>query len=189
MWEGTLFTRRERTRFGQGRQIEVLLKHNVVTGATMALRRRLVGWVLPIPEVWAHDGWIALLACAAGSWGILVDEPLIKYRQHTTQVIGGKRLGAVGQLQKARLTQGAAYAREQTRFLMALERLESKSIGNNHVRKAIDEKVRHLTNRKAVHDHRSSGRTRRVLRELITGRYHRLSNGWRSLAKDLFLQY
>lgn len=38
IWEIVSFTARQRRRFGQGHQLEVLLNYNVVTGATMAFR-------------------------------------------------------------------------------------------------------------------------------------------------------
>ena len=48
MWGQALFTNRERRRFETGHQIEILLKHNVVTGATMAFRKGLKKLILPI---------------------------------------------------------------------------------------------------------------------------------------------
>ncbi len=45
MWERILFTGRQRLRFKKGHQLEILLKHNVVTGATMAFRGQVLYFV------------------------------------------------------------------------------------------------------------------------------------------------
>ena len=41
MWEGILFTEYQQRTFKNGHQLEILLKHNVVTGATMAFRKNI----------------------------------------------------------------------------------------------------------------------------------------------------
>jgi len=114
MWDRVSFTARQRRRFEQDAryQVEVLLKHNVVTGATMAFRTELRDWILPIPDQWIHDAWIALLASAAGARGIFIKEALVKYRQHYNQVIGGRKISLGDQVQRALLTRGEAYSYE-----------------------------------------------------------------------------
>ena len=72
----------------------VLLKHFVVTGATMAFRSSLCKFILPIPAAWVHDAWIAFLI-SASSRLIAIPTPLIAYRQHSSNQIGlagGKNL-------------------------------------------------------------------------------------------------
>jgi glycosyltransferase involved in cell wall biosynthesis len=66
-----------------------LLPVNLVTGATMAFRSTFRDLVLPIPSdtVFQHDAWIALIIGAVAP-AVFLNEPLIKYRQHTTQQIG-----------------------------------------------------------------------------------------------------
>jgi hypothetical protein len=65
----------------------VLLKTNVVTGATMAIRRACLHSVLPIPAGWVHDAWLAFtLSVLHGA--LAVDEPWIAYRVHASQQIG-----------------------------------------------------------------------------------------------------
>jgi glycosyltransferase involved in cell wall biosynthesis len=50
IWKSISFDRFQRKKFMRGQQLEVLLKHNVVTGATMAFRSHIREFVLPIPE-------------------------------------------------------------------------------------------------------------------------------------------
>jgi glycosyltransferase involved in cell wall biosynthesis len=64
-----------------------LLRRNLSTGATMTFRRELLDSALPFPEAWVHDEWLAILAAAVGSFG-LIEEPLIEYRQHESNQIG-----------------------------------------------------------------------------------------------------
>ena len=61
LWKSVRFTRVQQWRLRNGGASAVLLKHNVVTGATMAFRASHRRKVLPIPQVWSHDAWIALL--------------------------------------------------------------------------------------------------------------------------------
>ena len=74
-------------------RINKLLVQNVATGCTMLMNRRLVELSLPIPEsVLMHDWWIALVACALGKIGYIL-EPAVLYRQHGSNKIGGRGYG------------------------------------------------------------------------------------------------
>lgn len=68
-----------------------LLTSNLVTGSTAMFNPVLARLALPIPkEAVMHDWWIAIVASAFGKIG-LVDEALVKYRQHAVNTIGAKR--------------------------------------------------------------------------------------------------
>ncbi len=84
LWDHIGFPPRERKLVGSGRAFDVLVDHNVVTGATMAFRSRWRDAILPIPEVagMLHDQWIATVLSAIAKV-LCLDEPLIDYRQHT----------------------------------------------------------------------------------------------------------
>ena len=77
-------------RFNGDRQLEILLKHNIITGAAMAFRASFRETFLPIADGWMHDYWIVLLASLFSS-GIPVPECLFRYRQHQAQVCGWKK--------------------------------------------------------------------------------------------------
>lgn len=70
----------------------VLLRYPVVTGATMAFRSVFRNLVLPVPEIWVHDAWIALLIGAKSSL-LPLPSALIGYRQHGANQIGISRRG------------------------------------------------------------------------------------------------
>ncbi len=187
MWNRLSFTTRQRRRFEQGRQLEVLLKHNVVTGTTMAFRAELRDWILPIPNQWVHDAWIALLASATGAGGIFIEEPLIKYRQHLNQVIGVRTIGFCERFRQALSPKGKAYARVATKFLQVLDRLISTGRGNGKAQELIKAGVQHLRAREALYASTPLKCVRIVLQELLAGRYHKFSDGWKSIAKDLLI--
>jgi rhamnosyltransferase len=67
-----------------------LLSRNFVTGCATAGNRHLLEDALPIPaNAIMHDWWLALVAAMNGVIEF-VDEPLIKYRQHSSNTIGAK---------------------------------------------------------------------------------------------------
>jgi len=64
-----------------------LLKHDVVTGATLMFRSNVRRYCSPIPTTWVHDGWLAWML-ALHSRLTLITEPLIEYRIHAGQQLG-----------------------------------------------------------------------------------------------------
>lgn len=64
-----------------------LLKHDVVTGATLMFRSSIRRYCSPIPSTWVHDGWLAWML-ALHSRLTLIPEPLIEYRIHEGQQLG-----------------------------------------------------------------------------------------------------
>jgi hypothetical protein len=191
MWESIGFTRGERRRFKRGRQLDVLLKHNVVTGATMAFRAGLKTTILPMPDESIHDEWIALVASAAGLQGVLIEEPLIKYRQHPQQLIGGRRAGVLEQAGQARLGRRQVVEtrlhQEVVTYGQVLERLGSMGQLNEHRQRLLEAKIGHVRARQAILRRRRHARLFAVSKEILPMRYHRFSRGWKSAAGDLLL--
>lgn len=66
-----------------------ILYRNFVTGCTLAVRKKALMRLLPFPEGIPHDYWIAA-NCALTQNLKYIDIPLIKYRQHESNVIGIK---------------------------------------------------------------------------------------------------
>ena len=90
LWDRIRFSSRERAQIVANEACPVLLRHPVVTGATMAFRSFLRDLVLPIPDIWVHDAWISLLI-GSTSRLVLMPELLISYRQHDDNQIGIRR--------------------------------------------------------------------------------------------------
>lgn len=71
---------------------QLLLKWNIATGATMALRQNALSRYLPFPafQNYLHDHLLALQSAVENSLGFL-DECLIIYRLHSEQQIGFRK--------------------------------------------------------------------------------------------------
>lgn len=186
LWQSVGLDSRRQRRMTTGRALDVLLEQNVVTGATMAFRASLRDLVLPIPTGWVHDGWIALLVSAVTAC-VPLNEPLVRYRQHPGQQIGGLKRTLSQQIQVARAMDADFFARLARDYAAARDRLAASRAHRpaDAVLSKLDGKVAHCLRRVRI---RSRGRhLPLVVPELVSGRYRRYSRGWKSFASDLFL--
>lgn len=181
MWQRVRFTPREQSRLAQGEGFAVQLKHRIVTGATLAIKVSLRDTALPIPAGWPHDAWLALLAAALDGL-VAVPEPLIAYRQHGGNVVGGLRKPISQEARDALVLDRTAWYRKELSLWHALAaRLATAAPAE------LGEKIAHLEARAQL----PAARWRRlpgVLRELTSGRYARHARNWGSIALDLFVR-
>jgi glycosyltransferase involved in cell wall biosynthesis len=77
----------DRATIHAGEGFDVLIRRNVVTGATTMFRRELLDSALPFPSEWVHDEWLAVIASAVGRTDF-VEGSLIDYRRHERNQIG-----------------------------------------------------------------------------------------------------
>lgn len=184
----------ELRRLQGSKAFDELLPGSTVTGATMAFRSSFKELVLPIPDGLSiiHDGWIALMI-AAVSEVLPLPTPLVRYRQHSAQQIGA--------LERKETAPVRVFDAESVQEALGRENPYDEALAVSHaVRLRLLEKghafasgdaVRRLE-RRIVHleARRSLPRSKlrrapRVLRELITFRYHHYSKGIQSAVKDL----
>lgn len=186
LWQSFEFNEKMQKKIASHNSVEVLVKRNVVTGATMAFRSEFKDLVLPIPNEWVHDCWIALLIAAVSDLAI-IHEPLIKYRQHNSNQIGALKKNFKEQLFIAKKTFFNFYLFESKQFAEAKERLlkTDKFICPSKAIYHLSSKVRHLQIRGSFSRQRVY-RWIAIFKELVTFRYHRYSNGWKSFMKDFF---
>jgi glycosyltransferase involved in cell wall biosynthesis len=192
MWNAVGFDAHKQKLLRDGRSLDVLVNGWTVTGATMAFRSDYVKLALPIPTNIAmiHDGWIALTVAAVADIAF-IEEPLIKYRQHERQQIGAPQRSTA---QPERGLQGFESALRRrnsaTDLHEILSVLEERLLAQQHsfdVRRAlafVANYSSHLDVRANLPRKRLS-RVPRILRELLTMRYHEYANGFKSAAKDL----
>ncbi len=183
LWKAVGFTQREQRNLRRGRGFDVLLKSNVATGATMAFRAHYKNFVLPIPGMWIHDAWIALVIAAVGELAI-IEEPLVSYRQHSENQIGAIK----GLRKQAPRSFSEIFSNRAQRFMQARDRLQAlrrTSTVNERVLLQLDAKISHLRARGAMPRTRVF-RLPLAIRELVTLRYHRYARGTRSFANDIF---
>jgi glycosyltransferase involved in cell wall biosynthesis len=70
------------------RLLATALLHNFATGCASAINRPLLDVAAPLPTTAVlHDWWVTACAAALGQIGYL-PEPLVRYRQHSTNAVG-----------------------------------------------------------------------------------------------------
>ena len=186
LWERVAFTENQRKLARDDRFFEVLLKHYVVAGATMAFRSKLRDQLLPIPSHWYYDAWLAAVL-AATKKSMVVEECMQHYRQHEKNAIGGKQRNFLFEIRDAFDVNRTDYlSMEISRWQHLVERL-------GYVEKPawalsqLDAKCGHLLQRSAFPKNRLF-RIPFVVGEIVRGGYSRFSRNWGSVALDLFLK-
>lgn len=184
-WDAIGFDAKKQKRFRKGYAFEQLLRRNVVTGATFAFRSGFKKLILPIPDSWVHDGWIALLIAAVSGMGI-IPEPLVYYRQHGDNQIGAEKKGVW-----ARIAESIEIKREsyydadirayQAAYLRLLPHLDDKKLN------LLEEKLSHLHVRSSLPKSRLL-RVPTILKELLMLRYHRYSRHWQVVVRDMIMK-
>lgn len=172
----------ELNRLEHGRGLEVLIRRNLVTGATTMVRRTLVDRARPFPSSWVHDEWLAIIAAASGGVRLL-PEPLIDYRQHGANAIGARKLGLrekAGRLAESRAQRNARLLERSAVFA---ERVRALGADDEVVR-AADGRLAHERMRSALPANRIA-RAPRVLGAAIAGRYRRYGRGIIDVVRDL----
>lgn len=165
-----------------------LLARPVVTGATMAFRRSLVEALLPVPEsrFFIHDGWLAL-AIAAVSSLVVIERPLIAYRQHPTQQIGMPK-AAQGKDEIPEEEHRARYPTLRRDYARLYDELRMSLLSRCEIRpgarRLIDDAIAHNRVRLSLAN-RTGSRPFAILKEIVSGRYARYSSGALSAASDL----
>jgi len=166
-----------------GAALELLLRRNLVTGATMMIRRSLAERATPFPSAWLHDEWLATVAAATGEVDV-INEQLIAYRQHGANQVGVARLGFAAKVRRM-LEPGTLRNR---RLLQRAEQLEARFErldGVTHAQlEAVREKLRHERVRAALPLTRIR-RLRTVAAELRSGRYSRFGRGPADAVRDV----
>ena len=196
LWDSVGFTPFRRRQFAAGGAFPVLLRQNVVTGATLMFAARLRPLVLPIPPGWMHDGWIATVAAATDAGGVAVPEPLVGYRRHAGQSVGAERPSLGRQVRTARAMSRTVFAEQAEAYQAVSRRLaawhliagpdDHIAVESTELFDLLGEKADHCRTRSAIRL-RQRWRVPASLGELLSLRYHRFSLGWRSFAQDLFL--
>lgn len=188
LWETVQFNRRQRRQFKEGNAFEALLAHNVVAGTTLAFRAKLRNLIVPIPPQWVHDGWIAILISAVSDV-VCIDLPLIRYRQHSSQQIGGRRPSIAKQLADTQAPcNSETYRQRPEPFRRVYERLEEATEYEvpQRVKDLVKEKIRHMSRRAKLPANRLS-RFPEIAAELVSNRYRRFGYGWRGVLRDLLV--
>ena len=180
LWAAVHFDRHQRRRW-EAEPFDVLMRRNVATGATMAVRRRVLAEVLPLSRHGWHDFWIASVLVARDSLRAL-DAQLVRYRLHGSNQAGVPPRGLVA----IRLPTGggALVRRDQERQLLDLvRRLEELGL---QPQRRLHDRIEHLQYRARL-PQRPVARARTVVSRLPRRDYWQFASGWRSVASDLLV--
>jgi len=181
LWKSLRFSPSEQALMARN-SFALLLKHFAVTGTTMAFRSKYLDLVLPIPEGWMHDAWIALLISATSNLALL-PEPTVAYRQHNSNQYGGlrRRKHNYGKkLAEIYAPQALLYKQAHSRLLEVAESTPNIESQIHH----LDEKIKFLYARAALPDARWR-RLPQALHNLVALRYHKYARGFVPFINDL----
>lgn len=98
LWDNFGFNRERQAKWKSGKAKDLLFEGYIVTGATLAVRKRALSYLSPFPvhlRPYIHDAWIALVLSLNDKIGFIPD-PLLSYRVHAGQQVGfGQKLEPV----------------------------------------------------------------------------------------------
>lgn len=132
IWDMVQFGPEKQQKWQQGLGYELLFSGYIVTGATMAIRRAVLPILMPFPthvQYLIHDAWISLVLALKGTIGF-IDEPLIRYRQHSSQQVGFKasraKVTLKDRLRRSRAERMAPILQTATRYQQLDELLRQR---------------------------------------------------------------
>jgi glycosyltransferase involved in cell wall biosynthesis len=187
-WNGSLFsvlgvTTEEIAGLNSSKAYAVLAKRNLVTGATVALRRALLDRAFPIPSIWVHDEWLAVVAASSGAL-VCLDENLIDYRQHGRNAIGVARPSLTSMVKYLFASRGRhlEYLVARTQAFLARPDLVQ---AHPAVAELFTQK-RAFDENRVSYSHVRLARIPAVLRNLRAGNYRRFTpRGWVDALRDV----
>ena len=180
LWESVGFG----GRLGVEDTFSLLLRRNFVTGACMMLRRDLLPTVLPIDGAWIHDYWAAIVLSALDYEAVLVEDKLVRYRQHTTQQIGTRKGDWVDRVRRGITRWGWVVERDRRRMLTLERRLSDLRVAKAKTRR-VSETRRYLEKRARIHARSRPGRLAPVAGLLLDRSYGRYAAHPSDPLKDL----
>ncbi|MET0724727.1 MAG: glycosyltransferase [Leifsonia sp.] len=174
----------ERSRYREQEALDVLIRRNIVTGATAAFRIGLLAHATPFPRSWVYDEWLGIIAAGMGATAYL-DEPTIEYRQHSSNKTGVRRRNARERMALLLAPGAGRNERLHSRAEVLVSRYESMGALVPERRLEIARaKLRHEQRRTALPVNRLR-RVVPVLRVASTGAYARFARGPKDVLLDL----
>ena len=176
-------SRFERKQFRAGTPLVALLRRNLVTGATMMIRRSLFEQARPFPPSWLHDEWLAMMGAVLGHID-LIDDCLIDYRQHDNNQVGMVQQSLADKISRFMEPRTERNRRLLERALSLDARLQALPWLPPTVREQAHDKACFEQARSALPGPRLA-RIPAIIRHLTRGDYARFGNGWRDAVRNL----
>lgn len=178
------FGEEERNEERNGEAFGVLMRRNVVTGATTMFRRRLFDSAAPFPTAWVHDEWLAVIAAATGAIDYIEDQ-LVDYRQHPSNQIGASALTVRGKFRRVRESR----AKRNAQLVARAESLVPRLVALGEI---VSAGRVELARQKLIHELARDAlpvsvpaRLGPMLREVRSGRYATCGRGIADIIRDL----
>ena len=175
LWQSIHFNSKLQSQIIKGNAINVLLNKNVITGATMAFRSKYKQTIFPIPNDWIHDHWISLFVGIQSNISP-INQPLIKYRIHSSQQIGLTRKSTL-EVFKLRRKASELINQDMVRYSKALDHLATtfpESISRIY-KPFFENKISHLKFRRDLSRNNLKG-VLIITKKLLAGEYRRYSS-------------
>lgn len=183
IWDMVQFGPENKQKWQQGLAHELLFSGYIVTGATLALRRSVLPALLPFPthvQYLIHDAWISVVLALKGTIGF-IDEPLIRYRQHSNQQVGFKadraKVTLKDRLNRNRTERMAPILQKATRYKQLYDLLSQRADANPQRLTRLRCMAEHLDRRIRLPDTRLF-RIPLIVNELAKGNYRLFSGHW-----------
>ncbi len=183
LWDNFGFNAEKQAIWMSGNAKSLLFEGYIVTGATMALRKRALSFLSPFPVhlgPYIHDAWMALVLSLNDKIGFITD-PLLSYRVHASQQVGfGQKMEPVTLKERwnrdrefkiGPIRQRALLLKE---LIAALEQVKGVSSGSLS---RLKELQAHFYVRANLPENRL-GRLAPALSELVKGHYTFSSRHW-----------
>jgi hypothetical protein len=183
IWDEVQFTPEARAQWRQGRGYELLFYGYVVTGATLAVRRAVLPGLMPFPthvQYLIHDAWLSLILALKGTIGF-IEQPLVRYRQHSSQQVGFKparaKVTLTDRLRRDRTERMAPILQTTDRYQKLYQLLQARADIDPQRIRLLRQMAAHLTRRTRLPEVRLL-RIPRVLAEVARGRYQLFQGHW-----------
>ena len=186
LWQMRGFTGKMQKKFASGSQAELFLKRVTCSTHNIAIRRRILDRVLPFPvlDPFFADTFLGLLLAAENKW-VMLDRELTCYRVHGGNLSVPKLANIREQAELSRKArQKNALVRRVSLCEAVLERLPE------NIPADIRNKFAGYRKHYLVRSGYSANffiRAAQITAEILSLRYSCYSNGWKSIAADLFL--
>lgn len=171
--------------------LNVLIKDNIMTGMTMAFRRRLYEISFPFDNDWMHDYWLAITGTLIGEVKAL-DESLVLYRQHSNNVLGAKKQNYItkvrsyfkniNNLQKIR----EKNYKKLSSIYTFINRSNVSDLIYNEDKSFIEKGYQFWSQMNDLSNQNFYDSTKTILINYFSGNYHAFYAGFRGLIRDLF---
>ena len=181
LWDIRKFTNPMQKTLAAGAALKVFCRRVTCSSHNTAFKRRALEYIMPFPELepFYPDTWIAFSIALNGSWAA-INQCLTLYRVHNNN-----QSNPVGNTVKA-ARRARKSATAQRNFLLAGEILDRSHVAGATERKMLENFALHHRKRSA-YSCNIFIRSWQVVCELLSWRYSKYSNGWRTAAADIVL--